>query len=115
MAKIRFVSTTVKEEDLLSRDRLSIGMFKAWQIERRERMVDMAVVLRKYMEGSEMWPKKKAFNFLDYHREQTPLTERTYFKPSQVISIFRKMSASEINKMYDKINDGKKKLRGQYE
>ncbi len=115
MARIRFVSTTVKEKELLSKDRLSIGKFNAWQIDREGRMVDLYAVLRKYMEGTEMWPRKKTFNFLDYHREQTPSTERIYFNPSQVISIFRKMPASEISKMFYKINEEKKKLRGQCE
>ena len=115
MAIIRFVSTTVKEKELLSKDRLPINKFNAWQIDRGERITGLVNVLRKYIEGAEMWPKRKAFNFLDYQREQTSSTERIYFNPSRVLSIFRKMPASEISKMFYKINDEKKKLRGQCE
>ncbi len=104
MAKIRFVSTTVKEKELLSKDRLPINKFNAWQIDRGERITGLVNVLRKYIEGAEMLPNKKAFNFLDYHREQTSSTERIYFNPSRVLSIFRKMPASEISKMFYKMD-----------
>ena len=113
MAKIKFVSKTVKEKNLLSKDRLPIIQFKAWKIDRGERITSLRNVLIKYLEGSQMWPKRKAFNFLDYHREQHDANERIYFNPSQVISVFGKMRPSEIRAMYDQIHDGKRRLRGE--
>ena len=111
MAKIKFVSKTVKEKELLSKDRLPINKFNAWQIDKGERISGLRNVLRKYIEGAEMLPNRKDFHFLDYHLEQTSSTERIYFNPSRVLSVFRKMPASEISKMFHKINDEKKKLR----
>ncbi len=112
MPKIKFVSKTVKEKNLLSKDRLPINTFKAWQIDRGECITSLRNVLLKYLVGAKMWPDRKDFNFLDYHREQLDVSERIYFNPSQVISVFGKMQPSEIKAMYDQINDGKRKLRG---
>ncbi len=112
MAKIKFVSKTVKEKDLLSRDWLPISQFKAWQIDRGERITTLRNVLVKYLDGVEMWPNRKIFKSLDIRREQRDANERRYFNPSQVISVFGKMRPSEIKAMFDQVNDEKRKLRG---
>jgi len=112
MAKIKFVSKTVKEKDLLSRDWLPISKFKAWQIDRGERITTLRNVLVKYLDGVEMWPKRKIFKSLDIRREQRDANERRYFNPSQVISVFEKMQPSEIQAMYGQIHDKNRKLRG---
>ena len=112
MAKIQFVSKTVKEADLLKRDRLPISKFKAWKIEKGSKTNYLHILLGKYLEGCELWPRKrKLFNTLNIEVEEINSTTRIYFQPKQVFKVFGAMSATEINDMYEMINDAKRKLR----
>lgn len=112
MAKIIFVSKTLKETELLKRDRLPISKFKAFKIEKGDKSVHLHDVLKKYLEGCELWPRKrKLFNALDIEVEELNSTTRIYFQLKQVFKVFGAMSASEINDMYELINDAKRKFR----
>ncbi len=112
MADIQFVLKQVKEADLLKRDKLPISKFRAWKIEKGDKSVHLHDVLKKYLEGCELWPRKrKLFNALDIEVEEINSTTRIYFQLKQVFKVFGAMSASEINDMYELINDAKRKFR----
>ncbi len=112
MAAIKFVSKNMKEADLLKRDRLPISKFRAWQIEKGSRTTYLHNVLQKYLEGCELWPKKrKLFNSLNIEVEEANSAIRIYFRTKQVFDVFGDMSATDIEKMYKVINDVKRKLR----
>ncbi len=112
MARIKFVSKEVKEADLLKRDRLPISKFRAWKIEKGDKSVHLHDVLKKYLEGCELWPKKrKLFNSLNIEVEELNSISRIYFQPKQVFKVFGDMTASEINDMYELINNAKRKFR----
>jgi hypothetical protein len=112
MAEIKFVSKNMKEADLLKRDRLPISKFRAWQIEKGSRTTYLHNVLQKYLEGCELWPKKrKLFNSLNIEVEEVNSSTRIYFRSKQVFDLFGDMSAADIEKMYEVINDRKRKLR----
>jgi hypothetical protein len=112
MAEIKFISKEVKEADLLKRDKLPISKFGAWQIEKGSGTTYLNNVLRKYLEGCELWPKKrKLFNSLDIEVEECKSITRQYFKTKQVLKIFGDMSATDIEKIYKVIDDGRRKLR----
>jgi hypothetical protein len=109
MPEIKFISKTEKEKALLSRKWLPVTNFKAWQTDRGSCITRLDNILKKYIEGFDTWPEK--FDFLDCKREQTPMGQRTYFRPKQVLSVFRKMRALKITEMFDQIKDGNKRLR----
>ncbi len=112
MADIQFVLKQVKEADLLKRDKLPISKFRAWKIEKGNKTVHLHDVLKKYLEGCELWPKKrKLFNSLTIEVEELHSITRQYFQIQQVFDVFGNMSATEINEMYETINDGKRKVR----
>ena len=112
MAEIKFVSKEVKEADLLKKDRLPISKFRAWQIDKGSRTTYLHNVLKKYLEGCELWPKKrKLFNSLDIEVEEANLSVRIYFQTKQVFDVFGDMPATDIEKMYKVIADGNKKVR----
>ncbi len=112
MAEIKFISKEVKEADLLKRDKLPISKFRAWQIEKGSRTTYLHNVLKRYLEGCELWPKKrKLFNSLNIEVEELNSSIRIYFQTKQVFDLFGDMSASDIEKMYEVIADRNKKLR----
>ncbi len=112
MAEIKFVSKKLKEADLLKRDKLPISKFRAWQIEKGSKTTYLHNVLQKYLEGCELWPKKrKLFNSLNIEVEEGNSSTRIYFRSKQVFDLFGDMSASDIEKMYKVIADRNKKLR----
>lgn len=112
MAEIKFVSKKLKEADLLKRDKLPISKFRAWQIKKGSKTTYLHNVLKKYLEGCELWPKKrKLFNSLNIEVEEANSAIRIYFQTQQVFDVFGDMSAGDIEKMYEVINDRKRKLR----